>query len=230
MKSLQRQTPPLTIELHMKIFLDTADIAQIEEVKRLGMLDGVTTNPAHVARTGARPAELYPRICAICDGPVSLEAISLEADAIVEEGRKLAAIADNVVVKVPVTREGLIAVRRLSDEGIRTNVTVAYSPTQALLSAKAGATYISPFVGRLDSIAHEGQELARQIRVIYDNYGFATQLLVAAVRHPMHVLEAALTGADVVTMAFDILMQLYEHPLTDQGIDMFLKAWDQVPQ
>ena len=214
----------------MQIFLDTADIEQIKEVRRLGMLDGVTTNPAHVATSGARPAELYPEICRLTDGPVSLEALALEADAIVEEGRELAKIADNVVVKVPIMKEGLIAVRRLAAEGIKTNVTVAYSPTQALLAAKAGATYISPFVGRLDSIAHEGQELSRQIRRIYDNYGFATQLLVAAVRHPMHVLEAALIGADVVTMAYDILMQLYDHPLTDQGIDMFLKAWERVPK
>ena len=214
----------------MKIFLDTADISQIEEVKRLGMLDGVTTNPAHVAKSGANPKELYPEICRLTDGPVSLEALSLEADPIVSEGRELAKIGDNVVVKVPVMKEGLIAVRRLSAEGIKTNVTVAYSPTQALLAAKAGATYISPFVGRLDSIAHEGQELARQIRRIYDNYGFDTELLVAAVRHPMHVLEAALIGADVCTMAYDILMQLYDHPLTDQGIDMFLKAWESVPK
>lgn len=214
----------------MTIFLDTADIDQIKEVKRLGMLDGVTTNPAHVAKSGANPAELYPEICRITDGPVSLEAISMEADAIVEEGRELAKIGDNVVVKVPIMKEGLIAVRRLAAEGIRTNVTVAYSPTQALLAAKAGASYISPFVGRLDSIAHEGQELSRQIRRIYDNYGFETQLLVAAVRHPMHVLEAALIGADVCTMAYDILMQLYDHPLTDQGIDMFLKAWESVPK
>ena len=214
----------------MRIFLDTADIEQIKEVKRLGMLDGVTTNPSHVARSGGDPKELYPEICRLCDGPVSLEAIALEAEALVAEGRELAKIADNVVVKVPIVKEGLIAVRRLSAEGIRTNVTLAYSPTQALLAAKAGATYISPFVGRLDSIAHEGQELARQIRRIYDNYGFETQLLVAAVRHPMHVLEAALSGADVCTMAYDILLQLYDHPLTDLGIQQFLTDWERVPK
>lgn len=214
----------------MKLFLDTADVDEIKEIKRLGMLDGVTTNPSHVAKSGRRPAELYAEICELCDGPVSLEAVSLDADQIVTEGKALARIADNVVVKVPIMKEGLIAVRRLAAEGIKTNVTVAYSPTQALLAAKAGAGYISPFVGRLDSIAHDGQELSRQIRRIYDNYGYKTELLVAAVRHPIHVLQAALIGADVCTMAYDILIQLYEHPLTDQGIKMFLDAWETVPE
>ena len=214
----------------MKIFLDTADVQQIKEVKRLGILDGVTTNPSHVARTGRRPAELYPEICALCDGPVSLETVALEADKIVTEGRELARIADNVVVKVPVMKEGLIAVRRLAEEGIKTNVTVAYSATQALLAAKVGASYISPFIGRLDGISHEGGLLVRQIREIYDNYAFETELLVAAVRNPLHVLDAARAGADVCTMAYDILVQLYEHPLTDAGIAQFLADWYTVPQ
>jgi transaldolase len=214
----------------MKIFLDTADVEQIREVKALGMLDGVTTNPAHVARTGGRPSELYPEICLITDGPVSLEVLALDADGMLREGRELAKIADNVVVKVPVTKDGLVAVRALAAEGIPTNVTLIYSPTQALLAAKAGASYVSPFVGRLDMIAHEGQELAREIRTILDNYGFETQLLVAAVRHQMHVLESALEGADAITMAYDVLMQLYDHPLTDQGIEMFLNAWKSVPK
>ncbi|MFP4638222.1 MAG: fructose-6-phosphate aldolase [Spirochaetaceae bacterium] len=214
----------------MKFFLDTADVSQIEEVKRLGMLDGVTTNPTHVSKTGANPRELYPRICKMVDGPVSLETVGLDAETIVGEGRELAKIADNVVVKVPILKEGLIAVRRLAAEGIKTNVTVTFSPSQALLAAKAGATYISPFVGRLDNVSHEGMELASQIRQIYDNYGFETQLLVAAVRHPMHVVDAALMGADVCTMSYDVFIKLYDHPLTDAGVDQFLKDWDKVPK
>lgn len=213
----------------MKFFLDTADISQIEEVKRLGMLDGVTTNPTHVSKTGANPKELYPQICTMVDGPVSLETVGLDADTIVDEGRALAKIADNVVVKVPIMKEGLVAVKRLTAEGIKTNVTTTFSPSQALLAAKVGASYISPFVGRLDNISHEGMELARQIRQIYDNYGFETELLVAAARHPLHVVESALIGADVVTMSFDVFSKLYDHPLTDAGIDQFLKDWDKVP-
>ncbi|MFP4068251.1 MAG: fructose-6-phosphate aldolase [Spirochaetaceae bacterium] len=214
----------------MEFFLDTADVSQIEEVKRLGMLDGVTTNPTHVSKTGANPRELYPRICKMVDGPVSLETVGLDAETIVGEARELAKIADNVVVKVPILKEGLIAVRRLAAEGIKTNVTVTFSPSQALLAAKAGATYISPFVGRLDNVSHEGMELASQIRQIYDNYGFETQLLVAAVRHPMHVVDAALMGADVCTMSYDVFIKLYDHPLTDAGVDQFLKDWDKVPK
>ncbi|MFW6223840.1 MAG: fructose-6-phosphate aldolase [Spirochaetota bacterium] len=214
----------------MKFFLDTADLQQIEDAKRLGMLDGVTTNPTHVSKTGANPSELYPKICKVVDGPVSLETVGLDADTIVDEGRTLAKIADNVVVKVPIMKEGLVAVKRLSAEGIKTNVTVTFSASQALLAAKAGASYISPFVGRLDNVSNEGMVLARQIRRIYDNYGFETELLVAAARHPMHVVEAALIGADVITLSYDILMQLYDHPLTDAGIEMFLKDWEKVPK
>lgn len=214
----------------MKFFLDTADLQQIEDVKRLGMLDGVTTNPTHVSKTGANPSELYPKICKMVDGPVSLETVGLDADTIVDEGRTLAKIADNVVVKVPIMKEGLVAVKRLTAEGIKTNVTVTFSASQALLAAKAGASYISPFVGRLDNVSNEGMELARQIRQIYDNYGFETELLVAAARHPMHVVESALIGADVITLSYDILMMLYDHPLTDAGIDTFLKDWEKVPK
>jgi transaldolase len=214
----------------MKFFLDTADLQQIEDVKRLGMLDGVTTNPTHVSKTGANPSELYPKICKMVDGPVSLETVGLDADTIVDEGRTLAKIADNVVVKVPIMKEGLVAVKRLTAEGIKTNVTVTFSASQALLAAKAGASYISPFVGRLDNVSNEGMEVARQIRQIYDNYGFETELLVAAARHPMHVVESALIGADVITLSYDILMKLYDHPLTDAGIDMFLKDWEKVPK
>lgn len=214
----------------MKFFLDTADLQQIEDVKRLGMLDGVTTNPTHVSKTGANPSELYPKICKLVDGPVSLETVGLDADTILDEGRTLAKIADNVVVKVPIMKEGLVAVKRLTAEGIKTNVTVTFSASQALLAAKAGASYISPFVGRLDNVSNEGMELARQIRQIYDNYGFETELLVAAARHPMHVVESALIGADVITLSYDILMQLYDHPLTDAGIETFLKDWEKVPK
>jgi transaldolase len=214
----------------MKFFLDTADLQQIEDVKRLGMLDGVTTNPTHVSKTGANPSELYPKICKMVDGPVSLETVGLDADTIVDEGRTLAKIADNVVVKVPIMKEGLVAVKRLTAEGIKTNVTVTFSASQALLAAKAGASYISPFVGRLDNVSTEGMELARQIRQIYDNYGFETELLVAAARHPIHVVESALIGADVITLSYDILMMLYDHPLTDAGIETFLKDWEKVPK
>ena len=214
----------------MKFFLDTADIEQIEEVERLGMLDGVTTNPTHVSKTGANPKELYPKICKMVDGPVSLETVGLDADTIVDEARSLAKVADNVVVKVPIMKEGLVAVKRLTAEGIKTNVTTTFSATQALLAAKVGASYISPFVGRLDNISHEGMEIVRQIRQIYDNYGYDTEIIVAAVRHPMHVLESALIGADIATMNYDTFIKLYDHPLTDAGIDQFLKDWEKVPK
>lgn len=213
----------------MKLFIDTAHLEQITEAVAWGIVDGVTTNPTHVAAAGRPARELYEEICRAVDGPVSLEAIGLEADRIVVEGRELAAIADNVVVKIPVTLEGLKAVKTLSAEGIRTNVTVLFSPLQALLAAKAGATYVSPFVGRLDSVGHTGMDLIREIRVIFDNYRFDTEILVAAVRHPNHVLEAALAGADACTMFFDVMRQLYDHPLTDAGIEQFLRDWKKVP-
>jgi len=213
----------------MKIFIDTADVDQIREAASWGILDGVTTNPTHVSKTGRSPLELYREICALVDGPVSLETVGLEADQIVAEARKLAKIAENTVIKVPILREGMKAVKRLSAEGIATNVTVSFSPLQALVAAKAGATFISPFVGRLDAVGHDGMELVRQIRMIYDNYGYDTEIIVAAVRHPIHVLEAALAGADVCTMRFEQLEQLYEHPLTDKGIEMFLDDWKKVP-
>lgn len=214
----------------MKFFLDTAIIEQIEEVRRWGILDGVTTNPSHVAKSGANPKDLYPEICRIVDGPVSLETVALDADTIVKEGRGLAKIADNVVVKIPLMKEGLVAARQLASDGIKTNITTTFSPVQALLAAKAGATYVSPFVGRLDNVGHHGMELPRQIRRIYDNYGYETKILVAAVRHPVHVLDSALIGADVCTMSFDVMTMLYDHPLTDIGIDLFLKDWERVPE
>jgi len=214
----------------MKLFIDTADLEQIKEANSWGILDGVTTNPTHVSKTGRSPRELYAEICRTVDGPVSLETVSLQSDQIVEEARQLARIASNAVIKVPIMLEGLRAVKRLTAEGIKTNVTVTFSPLQALLAAKCGATYISPFVGRLDAVGHFGMEIVRQIKTIYDHYGFSTQILVAAVRHPTHVLEAALAGAQVCTMSYDVMKQLYEHPLTDIGIDLFLKDWKKVPQ
>lgn len=213
----------------MKLLIDTADVGQIREAASWGIVDGVTTNPTHVAKTGRPARALYAEICALVAGPVSLEAVALEAEAIVAEGRELARIAGNVVVKVPITRDGLQAVRRLAQEGIQTNVTVAFSPLQALLAAKCGATFVSPFVGRLDAVGHVGMELVRQIQTIYKHYGFATQVLVAAVRHPLHVLEAALIGASACTMSFDVMRQLYEHPLTEAGIAQFLSDWKKVP-
>lgn len=213
----------------MKIFIDTADVAQIREAYSWGVVDGVTTNPTHVSKTGRPARDVYEEICRLVPGPISLETIGLDAETIVAEGRELAKIADNVVIKVPIVCEGLKAVKRLSAEGIQTNVTVNFSPLQALLAAKCGATYISPFVGRLDAIGHVGMELVRQIKTIYENYNFPTQVLAAAVRHPLHVLEAALLGADVCTMSFDVLKQLYDHPLTDLGIATFLKDWQKVP-
>jgi transaldolase len=213
----------------MKIFIDTADIKQIEEALQWGVIDGVTTNPSHVSKTGRPAADVYRDICRAVKGPVSLETIGLDAPGIIKEGRALAALGENVVVKVVNTVEGLKAVKALSDEGIKTNVTVTFSPTQALLAAKCGATYVSPFVGRLDMFGHVGMELVRQIRTIYTNYGYKTEIIVAAVRHQTHVLESALCGADVCTMAGDIIRQMFEHPLTGIGIQNFLNDWKKVP-
>src|ERR1051326_7748153 len=207
----------------MKLFIDTADVQQIKEAYSWGIVDGVTTNPTHVLKTGRKPDDVYRVILDIAAGPVSLETIATEAKAIVKEGRALAKLHANVVVKVPVIREGLKAVKELSADGIKTNVTLNFSPLQALLAAKCGATYISPFVGRLDSIGHIGMDLVKQTRTIYDNYGFKTKILTAAVRHPEHVLQSALAGADVCTMFFDFMKMLYDHPLTDVGLDIFLK-------
>jgi transaldolase len=214
----------------MKLFLDSAHIHEVREAWSWGIIDGVTTNPSHVAKTGRKALEVYREILDIVDGPISLEAVSLTAPEIVAEGRELAKLHKNVVVKVPLLKEGLKAVKILSAEGIKTNVTTTFSPLQALLAAKCGATYVSPFVGRLDAVGHEGMELVRQIRTIYDNYEFETQIIVAAVRHPGHVLEAALAGADVCTMYFEFLDMLYNHPLTDAVIAQFLKDWEKIPK
>ena len=214
----------------MKLFIDTADPEQIRLAASWGIIDGVTTNPTHVSKTGRPAQELYREILSIVEGPVSLEVIGLTAPEIIQEARVLAKMGPNVVVKVPIIKEGLKAVKVLSQEGIKTNVTVTFSPLQAMLAAKCGATYISPFVGRLDAAGHFGMELVRQIRTIYVNYGFKTEIIVAAVRHPTHVLEAALAGADVCTMGIDVLQQLYDHPLTDLAVEMFLKDWAKVPK
>ena len=213
----------------MKLFLDTAMVDEIREVHALGLLDGVTTNPTHVSKAGRDPGELYPEICRMVDPlPVSLETVSTETDAIVEEGEKLAATASNAVIKVPLTPEGLLAVKKLKARVIKTNVTLCFSAVQAMMAAKAGADYISPFVGRLDPTGQDGMEVVRDIRTIYDNYGYQTEILTAAVRHPLHILEAARAGSDVATMNYDNFMALYHHPLTDQGVQMFLDDWAKV--
>jgi transaldolase len=215
----------------MKLFIDTADVAQIREAWSWGIINGVTTNPSHVAKTGRPAATVYREICAAVDGPISLETVSLTAPEMAAEGRELVKYhPKNVVVKIPMTREGLKAVKILTAEGIKTNVTVTFSPLQAMLAAKCGATYISPFVGRLDSFGHVGMDLVRQIKAIYANYGYKTEIIVAAVRHPTHVLEAALAGAEIATMSYDVMAQLYQHPLTDLGIEIFLKDWKNVPK
>jgi transaldolase len=214
----------------MKLFIDTAYPDQIRDAMTWGIIDGVTTNPTHVSKVGRPALDVYKEILAMVNGPVSLEVIGLTCPEIVKEARELAKMGDNVVVKVPLIKEGLKAVRALSADGIKTNVTVTFSPLQAMLAAKCGATYISPFVGRLDAVGHFGMEVVRQIKTIYDNYGYETEIIVAAVRHPTHVLEAALCGADICTASADVLNQLYEHPLTDLAVDMFLKDWAKVPK
>jgi transaldolase len=213
----------------MKFFIDSAEIEEIREAQRLGLIDGVTTNPSLIAKSGRPFDEVVREICALVKGPVSLETVSPDAAGMAREGEQLARYGKNVVAKVPLTSEGLKAVRLLGERGIRTNVTLCFSPAQALLAAKAGAAYISPFVGRLDDIAQDGMELIEQIVKIYKNYGFATEVLVASVRNPVHVVTAALLGAHVATLPFSVLKQLVQHPLTDVGIERFLKDWEKVP-
>ncbi|MGE5362929.1 MAG: fructose-6-phosphate aldolase [Bacteroidota bacterium] len=209
----------------MKFFIDTANIEEIREAAALGILDGVTTNPSLVAREGRNFRSLLDEILQIVDGPVSAEVIATDYDGIMNEAEEYAAIHKNIVVKIPLIKEGLKAVKSLSEKNIKTNVTLCFSPAQALLAAKAGATYISPFVGRLDDISHDGMELIGQIVQIYENYGFATQVLVASIRHPLHLRDAALMGADVATMPFNVIEKLFKHPLTDSGLEAFLKDW-----
>jgi transaldolase len=209
----------------MKFFIDTANINEIKEAAALGILDGVTTNPSLVSKEKKDFRKLLDEILAIVDGPVSAEVISTDYNGILKEAHELSKIHQNIVVKVPLIKEGLKAVRTLTSENIKTNVTLCFSPSQALLAAKAGATYISPFVGRLDDISHDGMELISQIVQIYKNYDYKTQVLVASIRHPLHLVEAALMGADVCTMPFSVIDKLFNHPLTDMGLEKFLADW-----
>ena len=209
----------------MKFFIDTASIDEIREAASLGILDGVTTNPSLVYKEGKDFRKLLDEILEIVDGPVSAEVIATDYEGILKEAREYASIHKNIVVKVPLIKEGLKAVKTLSNENINTNVTLCFSPTQALLAAKAGATYISPFIGRLDDISTNGMELIEQIVQIYRNYSYETQVLVASIRHPLHVVEAALIGADVCTIPFAVINKLFNHPLTDNGLDKFLSDW-----
>lgn len=214
----------------MKIFIDTASVAEIRKASELGVVDGVTTNPSLMAKENREPVELLKEICSIIDGPVSAEAVSLDADGMVKEGRELSAIHKNIVIKIPMTEEGLRAVKRLSAENIKTNVTLVFSSMQALLAAKAGATYVSPFVGRLDDISHVGMDLVGDILQIYENYAFSTEIIVASIRNPIHVVDAAKMGAHVATIPYSVISQLTKHPLTDIGIEKFLKDWEKVPK
>jgi transaldolase len=209
----------------LKFFIDTANINEIKDAASLGVLDGVTTNPSLVAKEKRDFKELLLEICSVVNGPVSAEVISTTKDEMLKEARELASLHSNIVVKIPLIKEGLKAVKQLTSEGIHTNVTLCFSPTQALLAAKAGATYISPFIGRLDDISTSGMDLINQVVTIYRNYGYETEVLVASVRHPLHVVEAAMIGADICTMPFKVIDQLIKHPLTDIGLEKFLADW-----
>jgi transaldolase len=210
----------------MKFFLDTANVEEIREAASWGVLDGVTTNPTLVSKEDGTFEDILRQICSIVDGPVNAEVVSTEAGKMVEEGKKLAAIHPHITVKIPMIPEGLKAVVRLTSEGIKTNMTLVFSPVQALLAAKAGATFISPFVGRLDDIGHIGMDVVRDAVQIVETYGYSSQILAASLRHPTHVLEAALAGAHISTMPYKVMMQLVKHPLTDIGLERFLSDWD----
>lgn len=209
----------------MKFFIDSANINHIKEAASIGLLDGVTTNPSLVAKEGKNFIELLNEIVKIVDGPISAEVVSVDCDGILKEAEELAKIHKNIVIKVPLIKEGLKAVKILTDKGIKTNVTLCFSASQAILAAKAGATYISPFVGRLDDISHEGMDLIGQIVQIYNNYGYLTEVIVASIRHPLHVVEAAMMGAHIATIPFDVIDKLFKHPLTDLGLEKFLSDW-----
>jgi transaldolase len=210
----------------MKFFIDTANIEEIKEANAMGMVDGVTTNPSLIAKEGRDFKEIITEICEIVDGPISAEVISLEEAGMVSEARELVKIHENIVVKIPMTIDGLKAVRTLSSEGIKTNVTLVFSTLQALMAAKAGASYVSPFVGRLDDLAQDGLVLVDQIVTIYDNYDYETEVIVASVRNPLHVLDSALMGADIATIPFNVLAKLASHPMTDKGIAAFMADWE----
>jgi len=214
----------------VKFFIDTADVKEIRAAHAMGCVDGVTTNPSLLAKAGRSLEETIREICTIVDGPISAEAVSLDAPGLVKEGHELAKIHPNVVVKLPMGVEGMKACKTLTSDGVKTNVTLVFSPNQALLAAKAGATYVSPFVGRLDDISQDGMELIAQILEIYRNYDFATQVLVASIRNPVHVVTAARLGAHVATIPFNVIQQLAQHPLTDAGIKKFLADWEKVPK
>ncbi len=212
----------------MKLFLDTAHLEDIKRVAAMGLLDGVTTNPTLVSREEGRFHDILYNICEVVNGPVNAEVVSTKSEEMIEEGRKLAKIHKNIVVKIPMTPDGMVATRKLSSEDIPVNVTLIFSPSQALLAAKAGAAYVSPFLGRLDDISHVGMDLVREIIAIFDNYGFETEVLAASLRHPLHVVEAALAGADIATMPPKVFDQLFKHPLTDIGLERFLADWNKV--
>lgn len=214
----------------MEIFIDTANVNEIKEAISLGVIDGVTTNPTLISKESRPAKEILKEICSLVSGPVSAEVISLEVNGMVSEARELAKIAKNIVIKIPLMKEGLKAVRVLSGEGIKTNVTLCFSASQALLVAKCGADYISPFIGRLDDISQRGMDLIREIKNIYQNYGFKTKIIVASVRNPLHVVDAALIGADIATVPFAVIEQLIKHPLTDIGIQRFLDDWKKIPK
>jgi transaldolase len=214
----------------MKFFLDTANLEEIKKVAAMGLLDGVTTNPTLISREKGAFKDIIRNICEVVPGPVNAEVVSLDTEGMLREGRELAKLHPNIVVKIPMTRDGMVAVRKLAIEKIRTNVTLIFSPNQALIAAKAGAAYVSPFLGRLDDISHIGMDLVRQIVAIFDNYDFETEVLAASLRHPVHVVEAALAGADIATVPAKVFDQLFNHPLTDIGIKNFLADWEKAKQ
>jgi transaldolase len=214
----------------MKFFIDTADVTEIREAHALGLVDGVTTNPSLIAKSGRKFKDVIKEIASIVDGPISAEVISLDAPGMIKEAKELVKIHKNIVIKLPMTSEGLKACKALSDKGVKINVTLIFTSMQALLAAKAGAAYVSPFVGRLDDISQDGMGIIEEIRTIFDNYGYMAEIIVASVRNPIHVLDSALIGADIATIPFSVMMQLAKHPLTDAGIAKFLKDWESVPK
>ena len=214
----------------MKFFIDTADVNEIREAHALGLVDGVTTNPSLIAKSGRKFEEVIKEITGIVDGPISAEVISLQHEGMIAEALELVKIHKNIVIKLPMTPEGLKATKTLTEKGIKTNVTLIFTPMQALLAAKAGATYVSPFVGRLDDISQDGMGIIGEIRTIFDNYGYSAEIIVASIRNPIHVLDSALIGADVATIPYSVMMQLAKHPLTDAGIKKFLEDWEKVPK
>lgn len=214
----------------MKFFIDTADVTEIRAAHALGLVDGVTTNPSLIAKSGRKFKDVIKEITAIVDGPISAEVISLDAKGMVKEARELVKIHKNIVIKVPMTAEGLKATKELTALKIKTNVTLIFTPMQALLAAKAGATYVSPFVGRLDDISQDGMGIIEEIRTIFDNYGYTSEIIVASIRNPIHVLNSALIGADICTIPYSVMLQLAKHPLTDAGIAKFLEDWEKVPK